>query len=267
MQQSVPTICVPLPSGTVQGSPVELQALAEHIRRELRRQVVLTEPATSYQIWLPTGDRLVGAAVVLDRLADRLARAAAAPVAEERARVKPDGVSFVAPPTTKPTWASLAVETERVTQLLPDLATTGTGVGLNDPTDPYAAPGAGWYQYWGCIWAPDYTTPNQGRIQALQRYFWSPERRLQDGWFAATAEVEVYAATILQAGCLLAVVEDVELATDEVLVLRWNGAALPTLFLDPNRVQLAQWLAAHPGEGLPPIPHQTWCRLNRTKQP
>jgi len=39
------------------------------------------------------------------------------------------------------------------------------------------------------------------------------------------------------------------------------------LFLDPARVQLAQWLAAHPGAGLPPEPHRGYFRLNRSKPP
>ena len=265
---STATICVPLPGGAVQGSPADLQAWAAHIRQELRRQVVAHAPAPRYQVWLPTGRRLVGSAAVLDRLADRIERAAGAAVPNARARVGGTGVPFAAPtpPLPAPPWSSLVTDSERVTQLLPDLS-TNTTAGPTDPTDPYTAPGAGWYQYWGCIWAPDYRTPSPGRLHTLRRRFWSPAHRLQDGWFAATPEVEVWGATILLAGCLQAVAEAVELAADEVLVLRWTGAPLPTLFLDPARVQLAQWLAAHPGAGLPPVPHRGWFRLNRTKQP
>jgi len=260
-------ICVPLPDGPLTAPPDVLQEIAAHLRQELRRQVVAHALAPHYQVWLPTGRRLIGSAAVLDRLADRIERAATASVLGDRARVGGTGVPFVAPPSPVPALPrpALVAEVERVTQLLPDLS-TNTGGGPSDPTDPYAAPGAGWYQYWACIWAPDWITA-RSRLHALRRRFWSPARRLQDGWFAATPEVEVWGATILLAGCLLAVAEAVELATDEVLVLRWTGAPLPTLFLDPARVQLAQWLAAHPGAGLPPVPHRGWFLLNRNKPP
>jgi len=265
MPPSVPSIRVPLPGGSLTATPDELRTLAAHIRRELRRQVVLPASAPSYQVWLPTGRRLVGSAAVLDRLADRIERAAVS-VSVERARVAGAGVPFVAPPSSPaPPLPPLFAEPERVTQLLPDLS-TNTAAEPTDPTDPYAAPDAGWYQYWGCIWAPDWTTA-PGRLHALRRRFWSPPRRLMDGWFAATPEVEVWDATILLAGTRLAVSEPVELAADEVLVLRWARATLPTLFLDPARVALAQWLAAHPGAGLPPEPHRGYFRLNRSKQP
>lgn len=270
MPHAAPAIRVPLPGGAIEGSPTELQAWAAYIRRELRRQVVPHASAPSYQVWLPTGWRLVGSVAVLDRLADRIERAASAVMLGDRARVAGAGVPFVAPPPPGPAppLPALFAEPERVTQLLPAYLPTNSPAAPTDPTDPYAAPGVGWYQYWGCIWAPDWTTA-RGRLYALRRRFWSPTRRLQDGWYSATPEVEVWGATILLAGCRLAVVEAVELAPDEVLVLRWAKAALPlpTLFLDPDRVALAQWLAAHPGAGLPPEPHRGYFRLNRSKPP
>jgi len=126
------TICVPLPGGAVQGSPADLQAWAAHIRQELRRQVVAHAPAPRYQVWLPTGRRLVGSAAVLDRLADRIERAAGAAVPSDRARVAGAGVPFVAPPTPLYPLPQLFAEPERVTQLLPDLSTNTTA----GPTDP-----------------------------------------------------------------------------------------------------------------------------------
>ncbi len=260
-------IRVPLPGGPLTATADDLRTLAAHIRRELRRQVVPHAPAPAYQIWLPTGRRLVGSAAVLDRLADRLDRAAAGVPSGDRARLAGVGGPIPAPPLPPgpPTQRLTALDEERVTQALPDLLTNLDSAG--DPTDPDAPPGAGWYQYFGCVWAPDYTTTGRGVLAALQRRRASPAQRAMEGWYAATPEVEVWGATILLAACRQAVDEAVELADDEVLAVRWAGSAAPTCWFDPARVQLAQWCAAHPGAGLPPEPHRGYFRLHRHKPP
>ncbi len=226
-------IRVPLPGGPLTDPPTALVLLAAHIRHELRRLVQPGAPPAAYQIRLPGGRTLAGTPVVLLRLAERIEQAAlsTAGPAGDRARVRP--LKSAQPYTPPPTGG---------TQRLPDLSTNLDPA--YDPTDPAAAPGPHLYQYFGCIWSPAATAP--------------------DGWQATTAEVEIAAHGLSFAAVGLAVTEAVELADDEILAVRWAGAAQPTCFLTAAQVRLAQWLAAHPGEALPPVPrHGSVFRLQR----
>ena len=205
-------IPVPLPGGPLTASAADLQALAAHIRRELRYRVVPGSAPTTYRIRLPGGRTLAGSAGVLLRLAERIAQAASGGPAppERRARVPSASVPAVA-------YTVPAAATRRLPAGAPyHLPSAG------DPTDPTAGPGSPWSLYLGCIWSPDRAAP--------------------DGWGATTAEVEIAAPCLAYAAVRLAVREAVELADDELLAVRWAGAAAPTCFLTAAQVRLAQHL-------------------------
>lgn len=240
-----PRLTVPLPGGALTGTPAELQAAAAHIRHELRRLGAPGAWLSVYTVRLPGGRKLTGSPAILLRLADRIA-AAATPATPAglagRARVAPLPTALALHPAPLPHATVHLGErgAEHGTQVLSDPYT--------DPTDPDAPPGNGLERYWGCVWAPDAASPQ--------------------GYRAVTAEVEVWEHSIRDAAVRLAVREAVELATDEVLAVRWHGADVPTCFLDATQVRyacarLGRRFARRPASAPPARGWIAWLRSRR----
>jgi len=205
-------IPVPRPGDPRPAPPADLQALAAHIRRELRGRVVPGSAPTTYRIRLPGGRTLAGSAGVLLRLAERIAQAATGGPAPPAVRARVRAVPMPTVAYTVPAAATQPLPAGAPYHLPP----------AGDPTDPTAGPGSPWFLYLGCIWSPDAAAP--------------------DGWDATTAEVEIAAPCLAYAAVRLAVTEAVELADDELLAVRWAGTATPTCFLTAAQVRLAQHL-------------------------
>ena len=91
-----------------------------------------------------------------------------------------------------------------------------------DPSDPDSGPGPQLYPYHGQLWIPVADAPA--------------------GWLPYGAIFHIREWSIRCAAVALAAREAIELADDELLAVRYDGAPEPTCFLDAGRVRYARQL-------------------------